>query len=1371
MADLQIYASPFPFSNKQVKAYAPFGSSVQEIVDQICPPQLRGESVGAVVYINGHAIFRKHWSSIRPKPGTIINVRIVPLGGGGKNPIASLLGIAVMIAAPYLGAALGTSLGLSVMGTGVLTAGQTLFFNSLVSAGVGILGKLAISALAPPPKPSNLGQVSNPAQSPTQFIEGAQNSIDPFGVVPICLGVNRYVPKQAARPFTESKDDAQYVRQLFTWGYGKVVVSDLRIGETLITDFTDFQLEHRLDGDLHLGTQLYSNDVFQEDYNVLLQEVDGFTTRTTRQDVDEAVVDITFPQGLSEFNSQGKRLTREVRLEVQYALAGQSPQVWSTGATSFEEYPGKVLTVAEPPVLFVRGVGYIGYRRDLVVVDILSGEIKLVKGATVSGTPEGATAPTQPENTLRVSTLLVRSTRPSSDIVTTIVSHTDDRQPTDLGVVYGDDEDFEVSVAGKNATVSDGSLKANLLIVKASQTEALRKSIRMVFPERGTYDVRVRRLTEDSDDDQIFDKVSLTALKSVTYIQPVNLEGISGTAVLIKATEQLNGALSQFNGIVSAIVLDYSGTPGEWAEAITSNPASLYRYVLQGGANAKPLPDSKINIADLEAWHDHCVEQGYSYNRIIDYETSVDEILRDIASAGAASPAIVDGKRTIVIDRVKDDIVQLVTPRNSWDYSGEMLYSDLPHAFRVQFRNKDKGYVQDERIVYDDGYNEANASIFEGLELQSCTDADLAFKTGRRHIASARLRPETHTFMMDVENLVFLRGDRIKLEHDVPIVGVGDGRVKEVFTDGGSPELITGFSLDDTITIPRSATYNARVRLADGTFLYKQLVTAQGSYTSFNFLTPFVVPYSTDGDRLFTPGDLVAVAETGGELDLIVTRIEPQDDLTARITAVNYAPEIFVAENAAIPPFDSKVTTPLEFIRPEPPVLLSAQSDETAMLRNSDGTFTPRAVFTLENVNEGDIITSAFVRVSGTNVFTNANVLEATPERLVLTGLEDGTNYDIHIRYKRVGGSMYSVPLQLNNYLFIGASGLPADVTGFKINVAGSTAILQWDANQDIDLSHYIVKFSGVFSGASWSTAQTLEAFVYENRLTLPFQSGTYLVKAVDLSGNVSANATAIITYDAGLVANAVEVLNENPTFAGTKDNVVIDGTGIVLADTDFEGYYYFDNDIDLTAVYTSFVSSSIIATGAYVNNLFDIADIFAEGDVFGSGGNDLFLEADIFAMSDVFGIGADGWAIELQYRTTNDDPSGSPVWSDWTAFTAGNIEFRGAEFRIKLTSLAQGVSPKVTLLSVTVDMPDRIERGEDLPVDATLGATITYDTPFKSNPSVVITIQDGDANDQIEFVSKTSGGFSFKVYNNTTAGYVSRTYDFIASGYGRESP
>lgn len=1247
MGGIAVHAAPLPFSQWQVHSQVPSGTTLAQIVADILPERFIGK-VDVIAQINGHTIFPKYWHHLRPKDGTIVNIRAIPLGGGdGKNPLATVLSIAVMIAAPYAAGALATNVGLGIFGGGVLTSGQLALTKGLLTAGFSVLGRLAVSAIAPPPKPTNVGVVNNPAESPTQFIEGATNQLNPYGVIPVCLGTNRMVPPMAAKPYTETQDNNNYVRQLFTWGYGEQIsVTDIKIGETSINQFEEVETDSRLQGNLHLGTDLFSNTVIQDTMSILLEEPDGFTQRTVATNSSETIIDVTWPQGLGYINDLGNRGSLTVQLEIQYRET-DSVGAWTTALSPY---------------------------------------------------------------------------------------------------------------------------------VTASQNEALVKSFRILFPAAGDYDVRIRRITPDFEGSAtFFDKTYLSAIRGVRYGSPVDIEGINGTAIRIRATDQLNGSIDQLNALVSNLIPDYDTDSGNWIARATSNPAAIYRYVLQGYPNARKLSDDRIRLEDLEAWHDYCRARGYTYNRVIDYDTSVEEILADVASAGAASPAIVDGKRTIVVDREKDDIVQIITPRNSWQYQGEMVYPQLPHAFRVTFRNAAAGYQVDERIVYADGYDAETATLFETLDLPSCTDSDLAYKTARRLMATVILRPETHTFSMDVEHLVAIRGDRIKFEHDIPLVGVGDARIKTVTTepfknnvmdgannvvDGlnevvdstGAPLVVTAVSLDDTISIPTAGTYYMRIRLSDGTQIYKQVVASVGQATSFEFSEPFTI------DDTPAPGDLCYVVEAGGELDLIITRIEPGPDLTAKITCLDYAPGIFAAETGIIPSFESRITTPIEFIRPLPPVLLQdPQVDETVLQRNPDGTFLSRAVISLRNDNDGQVTPEVRIRPTGSTLFAPANLLESSPSRVVITGLTPGTRYDVFIRYRRANSSVYSLPLQLNSMLYVGYTGLPSDVTGFKVSVTDATALFSWDKSEDIDFAYSRMKFSSRTTGVTWATAQLLVDRIYDNRLTLTFQPGTYLLKHVDLQGNESENAT-VLTVVGSVNANAVEYLQEDPTFAGTKIDVEVVGSSLRLSDPTIpEGIYYFDNRADLDAIYTAFVSAAIVAGGVVIDDSSSLA-------------NDIFAMTDVFAVSDVFGLSEGSWSILLEFRLTTDDPDDSgAVWTDWAEFVASSYIFRGMEFRLQLNSLEPGISPQISELAVTIDMPDRIERGEDLTVPDT-GITITYEPPFKSAPAVVVTVQDGDEGDEIQFTAKDAGGFTFRVYNKNDLAYVERTFDYVASGYGRET-
>lgn len=1559
---IQVYSSPKLFSNFQVRRVVAVGKTIYEIVGSEVSEEIRKKNIECKVTLNGIEIEPGVWHCVRPKEGTVVDINVIPQGGnGGKNPLAIVLTIALLIAAPYAGGAIAASM---VGYAGITFATVVGGLAQAMTIAVGIVGALAINAIAPPPKQNNRQLSNNPAESPTQFIEGASNRLTPYGVVPICLGRNRMFPLLAANNYTETVGENQYVRQLFTYGWGEnLTLEELKIGETNISEFTNIDVIHKLNGNLHEPTEIYSNDVVQDNYNILLNEVDGYTVRTTSLNVDEVILDVTFPRGLVTFDSSGNKIQTTVLLDVQYSVSGAGS--WSPSVSSYKSISQSDVNITASSILKTLGVYNEGYRKDVVVIDKFTGQTSIILGTQIvesSLIAEGLQVPNIPEYKIRLSTIIVRTRRHkiSGVITKEVISFTDDRDLTLIGTIIQSSGDFLVSVPSPTTSVriASGGLSSSGIYAIDARGEAIRKSHRIVFPSQGTYDVRIKRISLDTDSDKIYDKVYLTSVKSFKYQTPVRLAGINGTALRIKATDQLNGSIDQFNAVVSSVVLDYNSDNNDWIPAITSNPASLYRYVLQCNANARALPDSKIDLETLQEWHTYCVEKNYTYNRVIDYRATVDEILRDIASAGSASPTLIDGKRSVVIDKIKEDIPQMVTPRNSWGYKGVMMYPTLPHALRMTFRNEDKGFIQDEIIVYNTGYDENNATLFETINLPSCTNSDLAYKTGVRHFRAAILRPEVHSWMMDFENLSFTRGARIKFISDTIKVGIGQARIKSIILNNDDT-LVTGITFDDTITIPNAGFYFARYRLSDGNQHHQEIITSVGSFKTFNFVTPFTIDNSPE------IGDLIYFCEVGKELDLIVTKIEPAADLTAKITAFNYAPEIFEAEEGYIPIFESNITTPIQFIRLTEPLLLSLQSDETVMLKNSDGSLISRLIINLQNVNEDNILTYVKIRRTGSTEFKNANILESSPERVIITGLEDNIYYDIQIRYKRSNGGFFSPVLEINNYKFIGNGNPPQNVTNFTINVSGETALFKWDKCPDIDFSHSIMKFTRTFSGATYETAQIVESEIYENRLSLPFIPGTYFIKHVDISGNESNDSASIITYDPGILANQIEVLQEDTSFSGLKNNVVINGGNSIILDNtgQLTGVYYFDNYLDLGDIYTSIVSSEIIANGAYIS---------------GSGVNNIFTMTNLFIETDLYGVVADSWKLKLKYRTSNLNIDPASTWEDsigslnmtavnsallttkgffadgsnkywtsaissssflcdpnlastpnvlcilaefknspttpsstkyifntgaflssvngvliarrtnsnilvrvysstqiasveftsvdsqeyklsiiktsthlyvydkdtqvllgsvavsssatsttpntvrigqranaslsaenydndiykilvwdslktldeiaaldniglahkwdftqfdltnWQDFYAGQIQFRSIEFMLEMESFVQNITPQVTKLSVTIDMPDRIERGENLSCNASIGSTVTYSTPFKNSPAVTITLQNASTDDRIDYLTKDSSGFSFKVYNATAAAYVDRDYDYIASGYGR---
>ncbi|MBB3020635.1 putative phage tail protein [Microvirga lupini] len=380
---------------------------------------------------------------------------------------------------------------------------------------------------------------------------------------------------------------------------------------------------------------------------------------------------------------------------------------------------------------------------------------------------------------------------------------------------------------------------------------------------------------------------------------------------------------------------------------------------------------------------------------------------------------------------------------------------------------------------------------------------------------------------------------------------------------------------------------------------------------------------------------------------------------------------------------------------------------------------------------------------------------------------------DIRVRsiYSATGISSWAYR---NNVQIAGVLAPPSDVTGFEASVLGDLMTLAWNAVSDIHLQHYELRFSPNLSGVEWGTAVPLISRVTTPGAQVPAASGTYLVKAVSRAGITSAHAAFVVSDVAGISQlNAVERFIEQPGFSGAKTDLVINTTfgGLqltysedVYAREDWyapgqdwylgseglvpEGTYTFPQTLDLGGVYTSRLTAVIDAFGI---NLTD----------------DIYAVTDVYAMEDFYQTAAASlWDAWLEYRVTNDDPAGAPVWGEWRTFVIGDVTARAFQFRMKLASYEFGVTPIVTRLEVSIDMPDRVIAGDDIAVPAA-GLRIQYVPPFIGFEGLATTGQGMASGDRLEITNKDTTGFDARFFSSAGTP-VSRTLDYVAKGYGR---
>ena len=259
----------------------------------------------------------------------------------------------------------------------------------------------------------------------------------------------------------------------------------------------------------------------------------------------------------------------------------------------------------------------------------------------------------------------------------------------------------------------------------------------------------------------------------------------------------------------------------------------------------------------------------------------------------------------------------------------------------------------------------------------------------------------------------------------------------------------------------------------------------------------------------------------------------------------------------------------------------------------------------------------------------------------------------------------------------------PQNVTNFNATVGGALLNLEWQAVTDLDLSFYRIRHATEEIGASWANATTAVDKVARpaNSVTVPARSGTYTIRAYDKLGNNSTAYTSVVVPSGDLEDfSNTSTQAEHTTFSGTKTNLAVTSNTLRLVSTTgaseanpATGVYDFSNYIDTGSVRR--VRSRIDASVTRFNSgagLWD--DVSGNWDTW-SGLWDSWSDPQFADHNVLFYI-----------STTNDDPSGSPIWSDYKLFKSGDFSGRAFRFRVVLVSDAENISPSIDELTAFVE-------------------------------------------------------------------------------------
>lgn len=915
-----------------------------------------------------------------------------------------------------------------------------------------------------------------------------------------------------------------------------------------------------------------------------------------------------------------------------------------------------------------------------------------------------------------------------------------------------------------------------ILITENSATP-FRHTYQIPAPVVDTYSVQLVRNTLVDTSGNTVDAVHWDRLASRMDGSPWgNLIDANGNpilfarlALLAQATNEFNGTIGQVSAYVQSLLRQWTGSA--WTvPTITNNPAWIALDILQGPHNAKPVPDSQIDLASFKAWADFCTANNITFNAVYDSETTPFQALKDVFAVGRAKLIQPNGNiLAVMIDQPRTTVVQHFTPRNSWGFQWKAVRSATPDLLKVQWVNPAIGWQQDERLVYNEGKDANSMRTFESVQLKGCTDASQAYKYGKFFLASDQSRRRYYQLYADHETIVCTQGDLIRITNPIIGAGSGQGRIKAITTDGSGN--ITALTLDSRVQMLTGQSYQIRIRLSTGATMVAAVTTNPGNQSLLTLTTP--IPAATAVKPQLQ--DLVMFGSGQDSIEAIITNIEWTPQLTAFITAVDHAPGIYTADTTPVPPFTSLIQMrhPVQ-VTVDPPVILSVQSDESVLTRDSDGALRTAIVLTLQPLPANVQYLETSYKRSDSNIWTPAQLAPNNGGPISIFGVQDGVTYDIRVRARRFDSWVSDWNSSITNYFCVGKTTPPPDIQVLEVDPLTGNPRWYYDAqhgiNVPIDFAGFRVKMHWGYN-LDWNTATIVSQLQTGTSVDVSkFARGlkTFLVKAVDVSGFESENPAILVRdFGAYIPQNIVASFDYSGTFPGAFSGCILSLGKLVQ----LSASHYWQSD---TNKFWTGINSHVYWTSLFQEMTYQFSytpDRTAVIKPF-----TIKLQLDIDSPAYKVEYQADGNSLFWSGGPTGGNNSfwtgnANQFWTQdqvWHPMPETGLEGNYGTYRFKITCFAGKYQSKINSVKVIADVPDIIKRYTlDIPTAA--GARIPI-TPgdFRAivyvNPALILNGAHPSANTP-EVADMALSGPLIKMRDPSGA-YTSGTVSVEVGGY-----
>lgn len=810
--------------------------------------------------------------------------------------------------------------------------------------------------------------------------------------------------------------------------------------------------------------------------------------------------------------------------------------------------------------------------------------------------------------------------------------------------------------------------------------------------------------------------------------------------------------------------LTYSGSwDGTFRTGWSNNPAWCFYDMLTNDRYGlgQFITDDQIDKWSLFQIGKYCddlvsdgaggLEPRFSCNLYLQTRAEAFKVISDMASIFRGMAYWSNGVLTAVQDAPSDPAM-LFTPANVLDglftYAGASL-SAMHTVALVTWNDPTDLYQQKIEYVEDQAAILRLGIVETSLYAIGCTSRSQANRIGRWLLYTEQNESDTVSFSTALEGAVCRPGQIINIADPVRAGVRLGGRILSATS--------MSITVDDNITVSRNGGI-LYVMLPDGTIDTRTVLADNSAPNVINITDTFSITPAV--------GAMWLLSSSGVQAQTFrVIAAKENDQGQYEITAISHDPRKFDAvENDLI--LSPRDITNLSEIPDQPGNVIVSES-----LYESQAEVRVKITLSWPSVATASSYLVRY-RYSGGNW---ALLPETFQNDIDILDVQPGI-FDFDVTSISALGK--KSPATATSKEIFGKLLNPSDVSSFSLIPVSGTAHLSWDKATDLDVlvgGSVRIRWTPATTDQAWANAIDIIPSLAGTATTAiaPLVSGTYMAKFIDSSDLASdTEALIVTTVPAGLALNVVNTMTESPSFPGSKTNCeVIDDDGLSLSsavtfdevlenidDVTFfdslgglatSGTYLFASTEDLTAVLTSRVTASIQVEAFALNDFID-ARVALMDD---------WLDIDGDNVDDVFAT--------LYLRTTLTDPGGSPAWTEWKPFVVGEYTARAFQFKLELSTEDVTHNIKVTGLSVVIDMPDRtlniVQQVSGVGVD-----TITFVEPFFAAPAIAITAYNLATGDYWQITSADKTGFSI-VFKNSSGTAVSRTFDVLAKGYGRQ--